>query len=117
MLFAAILWLLYLAIEPYIRRHLPNTLVTWARVLSGKFRDPLVASDLLLGTVFGIASANLYATRLIALAQLPSGSRHHRHHSGWMLASFTTLPHLADSVDQKRPKSSGVLAKIGRAHV
>lgn len=70
MLFAATLWIMYLAIEPYLRRHLPQTLVTWTRVLAGNFRDSLVASDVLLGTVVGIAWAAIYAIRLIVLSRM-----------------------------------------------
>ncbi len=70
MLFAGILWLIYLAIEPYIRRYLPSTLITWARVLGGNVRDPLVASDLLAGIAFGFGWAAIYASRLIILHRM-----------------------------------------------
>ena len=43
----------YLAVEPYIRRLWPRMLVSWVRVLEGRFRDPLVGRDLLIGSAAG----------------------------------------------------------------
>ncbi len=45
-------WLYYVGFEPYARRLWPDVLITWSRVLSGRFRDPLVGRDLMVGTVF-----------------------------------------------------------------
>lgn len=42
-------WLLYIALEPYVRRRWPATLVSWSRLLAGGFRDPLVGRDVLAG--------------------------------------------------------------------
>ena len=44
-----IIWLLYLALEPYVRRRWPQTLISWSRLLEGRFRDPLVGRDVLIG--------------------------------------------------------------------
>ena len=52
--FAVLLWLLYLAIEPYVRRRWPGALISWSRALAGSFRDPLVGRDLLLGALLGV---------------------------------------------------------------
>jgi serine/threonine-protein kinase len=46
-------WIFYLAVEPYARRLWPRMLVSWVRVLDGRFRDPLVGRDLLLGSAAG----------------------------------------------------------------
>ena len=46
---AGFVWMLYVALEPLVRRRWPTTLVSWARVLAGEFRDPLVGRDVLLG--------------------------------------------------------------------
>jgi serine/threonine-protein kinase len=46
-------WLLYVALEPYVRRRWPATLVSWSRLLAGGFRDPLVGRDVLVGCLFG----------------------------------------------------------------
>jgi hypothetical protein len=55
LLAAALVALLYLALEPYVRRKEPQTLISWSRLLAGKFRDPLVGRDLLLGSLYGVA--------------------------------------------------------------
>jgi serine/threonine-protein kinase len=51
---AAIAWIAYFAVEPYVRRFWPQTLITWNRLLEGKFRDPLVGRDLLVGGLCGL---------------------------------------------------------------
>jgi len=43
------LWVLYVALEPWVRRRWPATLVSWSRLLAGKFRDPVVGRDVLVG--------------------------------------------------------------------
>ncbi len=50
---AATIWVLYLALEPLVRRRWPRVLVSWNRVLLGEFRDPLVGRDLLGGCLWG----------------------------------------------------------------
>ncbi|MEM6796512.1 MAG: serine/threonine-protein kinase, partial [Acidobacteriota bacterium] len=50
---AAQVWLFYLALEPYVRRLWPRTLISWTRLLSGRFRDPQVARSGLYGVIFG----------------------------------------------------------------
>jgi serine/threonine-protein kinase len=51
---AGLFWLFYLAIEPQVRRVWPHILITWSRLLSGAFRDPLVGRDLLVGLSAGL---------------------------------------------------------------
>jgi serine/threonine-protein kinase len=50
---AAIIWLAYVALEPAVRRRWPTSLVGWTRLLGGRWRDPLVGRDLLLGLASG----------------------------------------------------------------
>ncbi len=38
-------WLMYVSLEPYVRRVWPRTLISWTRLLSGYVRDPLVGRD------------------------------------------------------------------------
>lgn len=45
---------LYIALEPFVRRREPQTLISWTRLLAGKLRDPLVGRDLLIGAVYGV---------------------------------------------------------------
>jgi hypothetical protein len=47
--FSFFTWLLYIALEPYVRRRWPATLISWSRLLAGGFRDPLVGRDVLIG--------------------------------------------------------------------
>jgi serine/threonine-protein kinase len=54
LLLAAVLYVVYLALEPFVRRSWPTLLVGWTRLLSGRFRDPIVGRDLLAGGAFGI---------------------------------------------------------------
>jgi hypothetical protein len=46
---SGLVWVLYIALEPYVRRRWPATLVSWSRLLAGGFRDPLVGRDMLIG--------------------------------------------------------------------
>jgi predicted Ser/Thr protein kinase len=54
---AAALYLLYLGLEPFVRRAWPTMLVGWSRLLGGRVRDPLIGRDLLLGAAAGAALA------------------------------------------------------------
>ena len=55
LLVGAIVWVIYVALEPYARRQWPQAMITWSRLLTGRFRDPLVGRDLLIGSVTGVA--------------------------------------------------------------
>ncbi len=50
---AAFAWVVYVAIEPIVRRRWPDLLFSWSRVLAGRFRDPLVGRDVLVGLLVG----------------------------------------------------------------
>jgi len=50
---ACLFWALYMALEPYVRRRWPATLVSWSRLLAGGIRDPLVGRDVLVGCLGG----------------------------------------------------------------
>jgi hypothetical protein len=51
---ACFLWLIYIALEPYVRRRWPEGIISWSRLLAGGFRDPLVGRDILIGALFGV---------------------------------------------------------------
>jgi serine/threonine-protein kinase len=55
LLVACLLWLVYVALEPFVRRRWPGRIISWNRLLAGDWRDPLVGRDLLLGAFFGSA--------------------------------------------------------------
>jgi hypothetical protein len=54
LLFAGMLWLFYIALEPYVRRRWPERIIAWSRLLAGGWRDPLIGRDVLLGMAVGI---------------------------------------------------------------
>jgi serine/threonine-protein kinase len=53
LLTAAFCWMAYLAAEPFLRRHSPEVLISWTRLLAGELRDPLVGRDVLIGCAAG----------------------------------------------------------------
>jgi hypothetical protein len=71
--FSGFLWLYYLALEPYVRRQWPQLLISWTRLLEGRFRDPLVGRDLLAGILAGsvIALGNHFVNALPTWFNLP----------------------------------------------
>ena len=50
-------WIFYVALEPYLRRRWPHRIVSWARLIAGRWKDPLVGRDLLVGLSVGSALA------------------------------------------------------------
>jgi serine/threonine-protein kinase len=54
---AAASWVIYIAVEPYVRRRWPQSLIGWTRLLTGNWRDPLVAGHILLGITAGLLLA------------------------------------------------------------
>lgn len=58
---AAVVWLLYIALEPEVRRRWPRLIISWTRLMSGNFRDPMVGRDLLIGAVLGVAHSAVIA--------------------------------------------------------
>ena len=57
--FSGSTWLLYIALEPYVRSRWPATLVSWTRLLAGSFRDPLVGRGVLVGCLSGASTTAL----------------------------------------------------------
>ncbi len=55
LLFGALVWVGYLALEPHIRRLWPHTIISWSRLLVGNLRDPRIGRDILVGGIFGIS--------------------------------------------------------------
>ncbi|HET9950757.1 MAG TPA: serine/threonine-protein kinase, partial [Candidatus Eisenbacteria bacterium] len=52
--------LAYLAIEPYVRRLWPSVLVSWARLVAGRLRDPIIGRDVLIGVAFAALNQLAY---------------------------------------------------------
>ena len=51
---ASAVWGFYLALEPWVRRRWPHTIISWTRYTTRGIRDPLVGRDLLLGAGCGV---------------------------------------------------------------
>ena len=51
--FALVLIACYIAAEPLARSRWPGSLVSWTRLFSGNFSDPMIGRDLLIGLFFG----------------------------------------------------------------
>jgi serine/threonine-protein kinase len=47
--YGVVIWTVYIALEPYVRRRWPQTLISWSAVLIGRLRDPVVGRDVLIG--------------------------------------------------------------------
>jgi serine/threonine-protein kinase len=59
------LWLCYLAVEPLVRKRWPGRLRSWNRLLAGRFRDPLVGRDLLIGFAVGAGVLVLWRLKVL----------------------------------------------------
>jgi predicted Ser/Thr protein kinase len=46
--------LTYISFEPFVRRKWPQTIISWSRIMAGKFRDPVVGKETLIGTAIGL---------------------------------------------------------------
>ncbi len=66
------IWLLYLALEPYVRRRWPHRIIAWSRLLAGQVRDPLVGRDLLIGGLAAVGLSLLYIPVYITLGLFSS---------------------------------------------
>jgi len=64
-------WVIYLAVEPSLRRQWPLSLVSWVRLLAGRWKDPLVGQDVLAGMGVGALAAVLVAA--LRLIPFPHG--------------------------------------------
>ncbi len=70
LLSAAWLYVLYIALEPYVRRRWPRALISWTRLLGGRLRDPLVGRDILVGLLVGVVLCLIDALRPLLIQWL-----------------------------------------------
>jgi serine/threonine-protein kinase len=54
MLGAGLLWVLYIALEPELRAGWPHSVVTWNRILAGRWKDAQVGAHILIGAAAGV---------------------------------------------------------------
>jgi len=53
--YGVLMWTMYVALEPFVRRRWPQTIVSWTTALTGHARDPIVGRDTLFGVALGVA--------------------------------------------------------------
>jgi serine/threonine-protein kinase len=68
MVWAVLIWTLYMALEPYARRRWPRVLISWGRLLAGRFRDLMVGRDVLVGA----AAAPIAVLFVLVVMLLPA---------------------------------------------
>ena len=76
LLMALIVWLLYIALEPAVRARWPHSIVSWNRLLVGKWLDAQVGSHILIGAAIGCAiwvAVNLVEASLMPPNTLDAG--------------------------------------------
>jgi hypothetical protein len=59
-----------LAVEPWVRRHWPQTIISWSRLLSGQLRDPMVGRDILFGVILGVVWILVFQVRYIPMMRM-----------------------------------------------
>jgi serine/threonine-protein kinase len=52
---AGLLWIVYVALEPYVRRFWPDGLLGWTRLTSGYVIDARIGRNILIGSLFAVA--------------------------------------------------------------
>jgi len=68
---AATFVIAYHAVEPYVRRKWPVLLISWQRLVDGRWRDALVGRDLGFGMLTGIFSTLVLRIVIVATASQP----------------------------------------------
>ena len=82
---AMVFWLWYTALEPHVRRLWPETLISWTRLLEGRWCDPRVGRDLLVGCLFGLALNLVRQLHLLSPKSLGLPMRQFSNSPGWTL--------------------------------
>jgi len=57
---AALIWLLYIALEPAVRARWPHAILTWSRILTGRWQDAQVGAHVLYGTLLGLVITSFF---------------------------------------------------------
>ncbi|HKU24252.1 MAG TPA: hypothetical protein VJQ54_02210, partial [Candidatus Sulfotelmatobacter sp.] len=92
LIFAIAVWVAYVAIEPVLRRHAPHLLISWARLLTGRFNDGLVGRDVLIGCLVAMVVGTVH----MLLTALP-----------WWFALSRIRPYPASAVLSDTPHFIG----------
>ena len=75
--------MLYLALEPWVRRRWPHAIISWSRLLSGQLRDPLVGRDILFGVMLGVVWILLFEIRFIPMMHMGAAPPSTRPNTCW----------------------------------
>ena len=59
------------AVEPYVRRHWPDSFISWTRLCAGNVRNPLVASHVLAGVMAAEAFLAIYSAASALFSSVP----------------------------------------------
>ena len=70
LLWGGMMWMLYLALEPWIRKYWPQAIISWSRLVSGQVRDPVVGRDILFGVAFGTLWILIFEASYIPSARI-----------------------------------------------
>ncbi|MEO8026301.1 MAG: protein kinase [Bryobacteraceae bacterium] len=89
MFYGGALCLAYVALEPFVRRRWPHTLISWTRLLSGKVRDPIVAGHALAGVALGVVWSLVFEAQTLIAQQFHGTPRMTRVD---LLSGFRALP-------------------------
>jgi hypothetical protein len=91
MLWAALLFTMYLSLEPFVRRHWPQSIISWSRLVAGRVRDPLVGRDVLYGVLLGLCWSVIFELGFL-LQQRQGG--------GYVTGSASSLTGIRSSLGQ-----------------
>src|SRR5262249_47794013 len=56
---------LYVALEPFVRRRWPTSLISWSRLMAGGLSGPLVGRDVLVGATASIVGTAVYHSLIV----------------------------------------------------
>jgi predicted Ser/Thr protein kinase len=93
------IWIMYIALEPSVRRRQTAVLVSWSRALAGQWRDPLLGRDVLAGCLMGVLMTCLGRFLTVAPAWFgyPEGPLLERD-AGYLFATGVSPTKLFDGV-------------------
>jgi predicted Ser/Thr protein kinase len=82
---SGLIFVLYLAVEPYVRRYWPQAIISWSRLLAGRVRDPLVGRDIVFGVLLGVIWIVVF--KASHLVQLKMGTSPDLFSTGYMVTT------------------------------
>lgn len=69
--YGVVMWTVFVAVEPFVRRHWPQTLISSTSILTGRMRDPVVGRDVLVGVALGVLLTLIHGFRNVATMHDP----------------------------------------------